>query len=61
MCSFKPAFRNELIKRLQADECEICGARGDIEVHHIRALKELKIIGMNEKPQLIQIMYALMR
>ena len=35
----KPAFRNELIKRLLADECEICGAKGDIEVHHIRALK----------------------
>jgi group II intron reverse transcriptase/maturase len=54
----KPAFRNELIKRLQADECEICGARGDIEVHHIRALKDLKIKGRKEKPQWMQIMSA---
>lgn len=54
----KPAFRNELIKRLQADECEICGATGDIEVHHIRALKDLKVKGQKEKPQWMQIMSA---
>jgi hypothetical protein len=54
----KPAFRNELIKRLFADECEICGAKGNIEVHHIRALKDLKIKGRKEKPQWMQIMSA---
>jgi group II intron reverse transcriptase/maturase len=54
----KPAFRNELIKRLLADECEICGAKGNIEVHHIRALKDLKIKGRKEKPQWMQIMSA---
>ena len=54
----KPAFRNELIKRLLADKCEICGAEGDIEVHHIRALKDLKIKGRKEKPLWMQIMSA---
>ncbi len=54
----KPAFRNELIKRLLADECEICGAKGNIEVHHIRALKDLKVKGRKEKPQWMQIMSA---
>ena len=54
----KPAFRNELIKRLLADECEICGARGDIEVHHIRALKDLKPKGKKEMPLWMQIMSA---
>ncbi|WP_199338342.1 group II intron reverse transcriptase/maturase [Nostoc sp. FACHB-133] len=54
----KPAFRNELIKRLLASECEICGAKGDIEVHHIRALKDLKAKGRKEKPQWMQIMSA---
>jgi hypothetical protein len=54
----KPAFRNELIKRLFADECEICGAKGNIEVHHIRALKDLKVKGRKEKPQWMQIMSA---
>lgn len=54
----KPAPRNELIKRLLADECEICGAKGNIEVHHIRALKDLKIKGRNDLPQWMQIMSA---
>ena len=54
----KPPFRNELIKRLLADECEICGAIGNIEVHHIRALKDLKVKGKKEKPLWMQIMSA---
>jgi len=54
----KPAFRNELIKRLSADECEVCGAKGDIEVHHIRALKDLLVKGRKEKPLWMQIMSA---
>lgn len=54
----KPAFRNELIKRLLASECEICGVRGDIEVHHIRALKDLKTNGRKDKPQWMQVMSA---
>ncbi|BAZ14164.1 RNA-directed DNA polymerase (plasmid) [Calothrix sp. NIES-4071] len=54
----KPAPRNELIKRLLADECEICGAKGNIEVHHIRALKDLKIKGRKDLPQWMQIMSA---
>ncbi|WP_342666711.1 hypothetical protein [Embleya scabrispora] len=31
----------ELITRLLADTCEICGRIGDVEVHHIRALADL--------------------
>ncbi len=54
----KPPFRNELIKRLLADKCEICGATGNIEVHHIRALKDLKTKGRKEKPLWMQIMSA---
>ena len=54
----KPPFRNELIKRLLADECEICGRKGNIEVHHIRALKDLKVKSKKEKPLWMQIMSA---
>jgi group II intron reverse transcriptase/maturase len=54
----KPPFKNELIKRLLADECEICGATGDIEVHHIRALKDLKIKGRKDLPLWMQVMSA---
>ena len=32
----------ELVQRLQADTCELCGAKGAMEVHHVRALKDVK-------------------
>ncbi|WP_369265019.1 hypothetical protein [Streptomyces sp. R35] len=35
----------ELITRLLADTCEICGAIGDAQVHHIRALADLARAG----------------
>jgi hypothetical protein len=35
----------ELITRLLADTCEICGATGDVQVHHIRALADLAHAG----------------
>ena len=50
--------RSELLQRLLADECEVCGAVGNIEVHHIRALKDLKVKGRREKPLWMQIMSA---
>jgi hypothetical protein len=54
----KPPSRSELIKRLLADTCEVCGAMGDIEVHHIHALKDLKVKGKKEMPLWMQIMSA---
>jgi group II intron reverse transcriptase/maturase len=53
--------RTELIQRLQADECEICGSHKDVEVHHIRALKDLKKRNGKEPPKHIQIMAARQR
>ena len=50
--------RNELIKRLLADECEMCGSTVDVEVHHIRALRDLNVKGQGEKSLWIQIMAA---
>ena len=50
--------RNELIKRLEADECEMCGSTVDVEVHHIRALRDLNVRGQREKPRWIQLMAA---
>ena len=52
------AGRNELIKRLEADECEMCGSKVDIEVHHIRALCDLNVKGRREKSKWVQIMAA---
>ena len=50
--------RTELVKRLLADECEICGSTEDINVHHIRALRDLNVKGQGTKPQWVQLMAA---
>ncbi|WP_268963621.1 group II intron reverse transcriptase/maturase [Reticulibacter mediterranei] len=42
--------RNELIKRLLADTCELCGSKKNIEVHHIRKMADLNVKGRREKP-----------
>jgi group II intron reverse transcriptase/maturase len=34
--------RTEILQRLLAEECEICGASGDVEVHHIKKMSDLK-------------------
>ena len=53
--------RSELEKRLLAQTCEQCGVTrmmDKIEVHHIRALKDLEKYTGREKPQWVQIMAA---
>jgi len=52
------AGRSELEKRLLADICELCGSREHVEVHHIRALKDLERKGQAERPRWVQIMAA---
>ena len=50
--------RNELVKRLLANECEICGSMQNVEVHHIRKLADLKNDGRREKSLWQKIMAA---
>jgi len=50
--------RTELIQRLMADECELCGSRKDVEVHHVRALKDLNRAGKEAVPAHVFIMSA---
>ena len=50
--------RNELIQRFLADKCEMCGSMEDIEVHHVRALRDLIGKGQGEKPKWVQVMAA---
>ena len=50
--------RNELLQRLLADECELCGATEDIQVHHVRALRDLNVKGQRDKPLWVQTMAA---
>lgn len=53
--------RTELIQRLLADTCELCGSHTYIEVHHVRKLADLKYPGHKEKPLWIKRMAALKR
>jgi group II intron reverse transcriptase/maturase len=46
--------RTELLQRLLADTCELCGAREEIEVHHIRKLADLKRKRGRTRPQWMQ-------
>jgi group II intron reverse transcriptase/maturase len=55
------APRTELERRLLADTCELCGSQEHVEVHHIRALKDLTTQGRAERPFWIQIMAARQR
>jgi hypothetical protein len=50
--------RSELEKRLLADTCELCGSTDRVEVHHIRALKDLEQKGRREKPLWAKVMSA---
>ena len=50
--------RVELIQRLQAEKCELCESTVDIQVHHVRALRDLSVKGQGEKPKWIQVMAA---
>jgi group II intron reverse transcriptase/maturase len=43
--------RSEIVQRLLADECELCGSRKQVEVHHIRALKDLNRNGKGNPPE----------
>ena len=53
-----PYTRTELIQRLLADQCELCGSQDAVQVHHVAALKDLQIPGRREKPYWAQIMAA---
>jgi len=49
--------RNELVKRLLADKCEMCGSQEHVQVHHIRKLADLEK-GGRERPRWVKIMAA---
>jgi hypothetical protein len=48
--------RTELIQRLLADECELCGSTESIAVHHVRKMADLKVEGRRERPTWVQVM-----
>lgn len=59
-----PFGRSELIDRLMAEECELCGRRtNDLRGHHIRKLSDLKrqYAGRRNPPEWVKRMIALRR
>ena len=50
--------RSELLTRLLAERCELCGSQEQIEVHHIRHLRDLGRHGRGPKPRWVQVMAA---
>jgi group II intron reverse transcriptase/maturase len=50
--------RNELVRRLLANECELCGSSEKINVHHVRKLKDVrkKYQGRPEPPRWVRFM-----
>src|SRR6266852_2785859 len=48
----------DAVKRMLADTCELCGAQGDCEVHHIRKLADLQKTGRREKSDWMKAMIA---
>jgi len=53
--------RSELVQRLLAEFCELCGSTDNIEVHHIRAMKHLHEHPGRKKPEWVNRMIALKR
>ena len=56
-------WRTDLVQRLQANHCELCGATKKIEVHHVRKLARLKTrwAGRRDKPAWVKRMISLSR
>lgn len=53
--------RSEVVRRLLAEECELCGSHENIEVHHIRKLVDLKKKGCTTQPEWKRKMSAMQR
>jgi len=55
--------RSDLLRRLKADTCELCGSRDRVNVHHVRKLADLKRRwqGRREKPAWVVRMIAMQR
>jgi group II intron reverse transcriptase/maturase len=53
--------RSEIIKRLLADTCEMCGSHDGVEVHHILHLRDLHIRGRATAPVWVEQMAARQR
>ncbi len=54
-------IKSQLIERLLKNTCELCGAKGAVEMHHVKKLKDLENSGRKEKPEWVKRMIAMRR
>jgi len=50
--------RTEMLQRLAANTCELCGSDKNVEVHHVRKMADLKVRGQRAAPAWKQVMSA---
>ena len=55
---FYMTSRSELLQRVLAETCELCGSKEHVEVHHIRKLADVEKPGKKEKPKWMKHMAA---
>ena len=56
-----PSFingRTELEQRVRANTCELCGSTVKVQVHHTRAMKDLRKRGRAARPAWMEVMAA---
>ena len=46
LAPYRAINATELVQRLLADKCELCGSQESMEVHHVRALRDLNRKGL---------------
>ncbi len=56
--SFPATRRSEVVQRLLAGKCELCGAEGPVQMHHIRKLADIDRAGRRPKAEWQKIMSA---
>ena len=54
-------IKSQLLDRLLNDTCELCGAKGNIEMHHVKKLKDIEHNGRKDKPEWMKRMIAMRR
>jgi reverse transcriptase-like protein/AI2M/AI1M-like HNH endonuclease/type II intron maturase len=53
-----PRMRSEIIERLVNDTCEVCESKENVEIHHVRHLKDLNKKGKREMPLWMKLMIS---
>ena len=53
-----PRTRSEIVERLLHDTCEVCESKENVQMHHVRHLKDLNKQGKREMPPWMKVMIS---